>query len=46
MKNWKQILLFLLIVFVTTKYFVLTIEDQDNDLLFAGLILGFYLIFF
>lgn len=46
MKNWKQILLFLLIVFVTTQYVVLTIEYQDNDFVFAGFIIGFYLLLF
>ncbi|SDM30587.1 hypothetical protein [Chryseobacterium taihuense] len=46
MKNWKSVLLFLLIVFVTVQYFVLTIEYQDNDFIFAGFIIGFYLLLF
>lgn len=46
MKNWKLILLFILIVFVAIQYFALTIEYQDNDFVFAGFIIGFYLILF
>ncbi len=46
MKNWKSILLFVLIIFISIKYFALTIECQDNDFVFAGFILGFYLILF
>ncbi len=46
MKNWKSIILFFLIIIVTIKYFSLTIEYQDNDFIFAGIIIGFYLILF
>lgn len=46
MKNWKLILLFILIVFIAIQYFALTIEYQDNDFVFAGLIIGFFLILF
>lgn len=46
MKNWKLILLFILIILVAVKYFILTIEYQDNDFVFAGLLIGFYLILF
>jgi len=46
MKNWKSIILFFLIILVTIKYFSLTIEYQNNDFIFAGIIIGFYLILF
>ncbi|MGD1319625.1 hypothetical protein [Chryseobacterium sp. 2R14A] len=46
MKSWKSILLFILIILATVKYFDLTIEYQDNDFIFAGFIIGFYLLLF
>lgn len=46
MKVWKFLVLLILLIYSGWYYIILTIENEDNDFIFAGFVISFFAILF